>query len=155
MFGDRPSHDRTIMEMFRRRPSQHRLGAIVERCRRRLSALRNELVLLLSKEDPLWYHFGFNRPADGRVPSPVTDVTIASAGPGALQIRWEASTLADNYRVTCRIQGVDLNPVEVGLFTDPLAIVSELPIGATVEIQGAARNSAGETLPAEVQAVVA
>jgi hypothetical protein len=129
--------------------------AAIQKLRRRLSALRNELVLLLSKEDPRWYHFGFRRPADGRIPSPVTDVTIASAGPGALQIRWEASTLADNYRVTRRIEGIDLNPVEVGLFTDPLAIVSELPIGATVKIQVAARNSAGETLPAEVQAVVA
>jgi hypothetical protein len=82
-------------------------------------------------------------------------VAIASAGPGALQIRWEASALADNYRVTRRIQGVDLNPVEVGLFTDALAIVSELPTGAAVEIQVAARNSAGETLPAEAQAIVA
>jgi hypothetical protein len=128
--------------------------AAIRQLRRRLSALRNELTLLLSADDPRWYHFGFNRPADRRIPAPVTDVTVALAGPGALQIRWEPSSLADNYRVTRQIQGVDQEPVELGLFTDPLAIVSNLPAGATVTIQVTARSSAGETLPTEAQAIV-
>jgi hypothetical protein len=71
-----------------------------------------------------------------------------------VQVRWEPSSLADNYRVTRQIQGVDPEPVEVGLFADPLAIVTSLPSEATVTIQVSARNSAGETLPATVQAIV-
>jgi hypothetical protein len=122
--------------------------------RRRLSALRNELTLLLGNGDPRWYHFGFNRPDDGRIPAPITGVTVTPAGPGALQVRWDRSSVADNYRVTRQVHGVDQAPVEVGLFADPLAIVSDLPVGATVTIQVTARNSAGETLPAEAQAIV-
>jgi hypothetical protein len=128
--------------------------AAIQKLRRRLSALRNELTLLLSVDDPRWYHFGFNRPVDGRVPAIVRGVVAEPAGPGALQVRWEPSSLADNYRVTRRIQGVDPEPVEVGLFTDPLAIVSNLPVGATVKIQVTARNSAGETMPTEVQPII-
>jgi hypothetical protein len=122
--------------------------------RRRLSALRNELTMLIGVDDPRWYHFGFNRPVDGRIPEPVTGLTVAPVGPGALQVRWEPSSLADNYRVTRQIQGVDPEPVEVGLFADPLAIVTSLPFEATVTIQVSARNSAGETLPTTVQAIV-
>jgi hypothetical protein len=128
--------------------------AAVRQLRRRLSALRNELTLLIGVDDPRWYHFGFNRPVDGRIPEPVTGLTVAPAGPGAVQVRWEPSSLADNYRVTRQIQGVDPEPVEVGLFADPLAIVTSLPSEATVTIQVSARNSAGETLPATVQAIV-
>jgi hypothetical protein len=42
----------------------------VRKLRRRLSALRNELTLLLGVDDPRWYQFGFTRPADGRTPAP-------------------------------------------------------------------------------------
>jgi hypothetical protein len=126
----------------------------IRQLRRRLSGLRSELDLLLGDDDPRWYQFGFSRPADGRIPAPVFAVTAESAGPGALQVRWDRSALADNYRVSRRIQNVDLTPVEVGLFSDPLAIVSGLPTGATVIILVTARNSAGETLPTEVQAIV-
>jgi hypothetical protein len=126
----------------------------VRQLRRRLSALRNELTLLLGVDDPRWYQFGFSRPADGRIPAPVFAVNVEPAGHGALQVRWDRSALADNYRVLRKVQGVDQQPVEVGLFTDPLAIIGDLPTGATVTIQVSARNSAGETLPTGAQAVV-
>jgi hypothetical protein len=126
----------------------------VRKLRRRLSALRNELTLLLGDDDPRWYQFGFNRPADGRIPAIVEGVEITSSGAGTLQVRWEASSLAENYRVTRQVQGVDLRPVDVGLFSDLLAIVTGLPSGAKVIIRVSARNSAGETVPAEKSVIV-
>jgi hypothetical protein len=126
----------------------------VRKLRRRLTALRNELTLLLGVDDPRWYQFGFNRPADGRIPSNVEGLTVASTGAGTLQVRWEASSLAENYRVTRQVQGVDLQPVDVGLFSDLLAIVTGLPSGATVIIRVSARNNAGETVPAEKSIIV-
>jgi hypothetical protein len=126
----------------------------VRQLRRRLSALRNELTLLLGVDDPRWYQFGFTRPADGRIPAIVEGVEITSSGAGSLQVRWEASSLAENYRVTRQVQGVDLQPVDLGLFNDLLAIVTGLPSGARVIIRVSARNNAGETVPAEKSIIV-
>ena len=126
----------------------------MQKLRRRLSALRYELGLLLEDEDPRWYHFGFNRPVDGRIPAIVEGLVVQAAGPGALRVRWEPSALADNYRVMRLVRNVDPEPVEVGLFADPQTVISNLPSGATVTIQVSARNGAGETLPTEAQAVV-
>jgi hypothetical protein len=121
----------------------------IRKLRRRLSALRNELALLLTDDDPRWYQFGFNRPTDGRIPAIVEGVVITPADAGTLQVRWEASSLAENYRVTRQIQGVDLQPVDLGLFSDLLAIVTGLPSGVPVIIRVSARNNAGETVPTE------
>jgi hypothetical protein len=132
---------------------QERDGAM-QKLRRRLSALRYELGLLLEDEDPRWYHFGFNRPIDGRIPAIVEGLVVQTAGPGALRVRWEPSALADNYRVMRSVRNVDPEPVEVGLFADPQTVISNLPSGATVTILVSARNGAGETLPTEAQAVV-
>jgi hypothetical protein len=55
--------------------------------------------------------------------------------------------------VTRQIQGVDQQPVELGLFTDLIGIVTGPPTGTPVIIRFTARNSAGETLPTELQAV--
>jgi hypothetical protein len=121
----------------------------IQKLRRRLSALRYELELLIEDEDPRWYHFGFNRPIDGRIPSRVEGLIVEPIGSGAVQVRWERSSLAENYRVTRQIEAIDLEPVEVGLFADPLAIVPGLPSGGRVFIRVSARNNAGETVPAE------
>jgi hypothetical protein len=126
----------------------------IRKLRRRLSALRNELTLLLGVDDPRWYQFGFSRPADGRIPAIVEGVEITSSGAGTLLVRWEAASLAENYRVTRQIQGVDLQPVDVDLFSDLLAIVTGLPSGATVIIRVSARNGAGETVLAEKSIIV-
>jgi hypothetical protein len=121
----------------------------IRQLRRRLSGLRSELDLLFGEDDPRWYQFGFSRPAAGRIPAPVFAVNVEPAGPGALQVRWDRSALAENYRVTRQIEAIDSEPVEVGLFADPLAIITGLPSGARVIVRVTARNSAGETLPTE------
>jgi hypothetical protein len=126
----------------------------IRQLRRRLSGLRSELDLLLGDDDPRWYQFGFSRPADGRIPAPVFAVNVQPAGPGALNVRWDRSALADNYRVLRQVRSIDPQPIEVGLFADPLAVISNLPTGATVTILVSARNSAGETQPTEAEAVV-
>jgi hypothetical protein len=119
----------------------------IRQLRRRLSALRSELDLLLGDDDPRWYQFGFSRPSDGRIPAPVFGVNVSPAGPGALRVSWERSALADNYRVQRLVRNVDSQPIEVGLFTDPLTVISNLPSGSTVSVLVSARNGAGETIP--------
>jgi hypothetical protein len=126
----------------------------IRQLRRCLTALRNELALLLGNDDPRWYQFGFNRPADRRIPAIVEGVILTPAGAGTVQVQWQRSSLAENYRVTRQIEAIDPEPVEVGLFADPLAIITGLPSGARVIIRVSARNSAGETLPAAAQAVI-
>jgi hypothetical protein len=123
--------------------------------RRRLSAVRNELELLLAADDPRWLDFGFNRPADRRFPAQPGDVVVLPGLPGQFQVSWTASARAGNYRVTQAIVGaVPAETVEVGLFADTATNVSGLPSGATVIIGVSARNDVGETQPVLVSAVV-
>ena len=121
----------------------------VQKLYSRLSALQSELRSLFSPDDPRWFRFGFPRPADGRAPSPVLGLVLRVIGPGEVLAEWEPSALANNYRVTRRIVGVDTEPVFVGLVNDANATVRNLPTGTSVVIAVSARNEAGETLPTE------
>ena len=67
---------------------------------------------------------------------------------GEIIVEWEPSVGAANYRVSRQVLTVDAEPVEVGLFSDRMVIIGELPSGKTVRVTVTARNEAGETLPA-------
>jgi hypothetical protein len=122
--------------------------------RKRLSGLRAELAQLLSPTDQRWYQFGFQRPADGRVPEPVTELTLSTYGPGAISATWALSSLADNYRVSWRLASSSEAPTEVGLFTDRQCLISGLPSGQQVIVLVRARNNSGETEPTEAAIMV-
>jgi hypothetical protein len=114
--------------------------------RARLVGLRAELLQLLDSDDSLWRVFGFARPIDRRTPKPVSEVT-ARAGtiPGEIIVEWPAAVGAENYRVLRQVDTVDSEPIEVGIFTDRIAIIQDLPVGKAVTISVSARNPAGET----------
>jgi hypothetical protein len=123
--------------------------------RGRLGDLRGELSLVLEDDDARWYEFGFRRPIDGRLPSPVDGLVLRAGAHGEVIAEWLASTRVLNYRVTRTIVGVDSSPVEVGLFTDLTAVIRPLPSGATVRVNVSSRNSSGETAdPAQATIVV-
>ncbi len=117
--------------------------------RKRLSGLRGELEQRVSAEDGRWYDFGFRRPADGSIPSPVTGIVITPAGSGQLVVTWEPSARAENYRVTWKPNSSSDPAIDAGLFTDPQAVLSSVPSSVTITVTVSARNSSGETLPTE------
>jgi hypothetical protein len=122
----------------------------LRKLRRRLTALRQELDLLLDKDDNRWLEFGFSRPSDRRTPEPVRDLKVSPALPGQLQVRWSPSPRAINYRVSRQIVGVDAAPMEIGLFSDPATTIEDLPEGSMVTVSVSARNEAGERRAARV-----
>jgi hypothetical protein len=130
-------------------------SAALDQLRKRATALRKELSLLLEDDDALWYRFGFPRPVDGHVPAPVSDLVLRSVVHGEIIVEWERSALADNYRVSRQVQGVDPQPIALELVSDPLAIIRGLPSGSTVIVSVTARNSTGETQPVNASIVVA
>jgi hypothetical protein len=119
------------------------------RLRKRIVGLRGELGQVLEPDDMRWRAFGFARPIDRRIPKAVTELTVRRGTvAGEIIVEWAASSGAENYRVLRQVLTVDPDPVEVGLFTDGIAIISGLPGGKTVRVTVTARNEAGETLPA-------
>jgi hypothetical protein len=128
--------------------------ASFDQLRRRLSLLRGELEGILSDDDGRWYQFGFKRPADGRMPEPVTDLVVAPYGPGTISAAWGLSSLAENYRVSWRLSGSAAEPTEVGLFTDRQCLITALPSGQGVIVGVTARNVSGETAPTEAAITV-
>ncbi len=118
--------------------------------RQRLSGLRAELEQLLDDDSGMWYEFGFKRPADGRKPAPVEEVTVTVVAAGTALVKWEPAPLAEDYRVTWKPGEGDAAPVtDRGLLVDPQAILMDLPIGVPIVIAISARNSSGETKPIE------
>jgi hypothetical protein len=124
--------------------------------RARLVGLRSELEQLLDDDDHRWRRFGFSRPIDRRIPAVVTGLTLRPGGiPGEVIVEWQPSVGGESYRVLRLVQTVDATPLEVGLFTDPAAIIDDLPSGKTVVVSVSARNEAGETLPTSASILVA
>jgi hypothetical protein len=120
--------------------------AAFKRLRERLVGLRAELLQLLDSDDMRWRTFGFARPIDRRSPKPVSDVTLRPGSmPGEVIVQWAAAVGAENYRVLRQVDTVDPEPVEVGIFTDRVAIMRDLPGGRRVVVSVTARNPAGET----------
>jgi hypothetical protein len=127
-----------------------------KRLRDRIVGLRNELDQLLESDDMRWRTFGFARPIDRRIPKVVTGLTVRpGAVAGEIIVQWDPAIGAENYRVLRQVQTVDVEPVEVGLFSDRTVIISGLPSGKTVIVSVTARNPAGETLPVNSTIVVA
>ena len=115
--------------------------------RARLTGLRGELSQLpLPDDSPLWYAFGFNRPADPATPG-VPDnlvLTAGAAGTGTLIIDWAASRRANNYRVKILVAG-EPQPRLFGLFTDDQTTITALPLGAVLTVTVIAHNEAGDS----------
>jgi hypothetical protein len=130
--------------------------AALKKLRKRLSGLRAELAQLLEPEDGRWYKFGFRRPADGRQPVPVAEITLTPAGPGTVLVAWPTSARAESYRVTWKLESAAENePTTDGcLSADEQCALTALPSGETIVVAVSARNSAGETSAIEASIVV-
>ena len=123
--------------------------ASFKKLRGRLSGLRGELEQLLEDNDGRWYEFGFQRPADGSKPGPVTGLVLLPVGSGTVIATWEASARALDYRVTWKPTASSDPATEVGLIAETQATLTSLPAGVPVTVAVSARNSSGETAPTE------
>lgn len=111
----------------------------------RLSGLRAELGQLLEDDDPLWYAFGFDRPADGQQPGPVSDLVLTAGGPGIVLANWDDARRAERYRVIKQVVGVDPAPVIVtGTLYENELTLQGLPSGKAVKITVLAVNASGD-----------
>jgi hypothetical protein len=120
----------------------------------RLCGLRGELDQLLEDDDGRWYQFGFHRPADGKIPVPVTGLTLNPGGAGIVLVSWASSPLATNYRVTWKPSSSSDPVIDAGLFPGTECVLTDLPSTVPIIVAVSARNGAGETTQTEVSIVV-
>ena len=128
--------------------------AAFRQLRKRLSGLRAELAQLLSPTDDRWNAFGFRRPADGKVPTPVKDLTLVPGAAGQVIAEWSPSSYAENYRVKWKVLDASGEAVMAGLTADTQLALMDLPSGATIVVAVSARNHSGETAACEAQIAV-
>jgi hypothetical protein len=119
--------------------------AAQQKLSKRMSGLLAELGQLLEDEDPLWYAFGFDRPADGQQPGPVQELVLTAGGPGIVLANWDDARRAERYRVLKQVVGTDPQPVLVtGTLYENELTLQGLPSGQTVKITVLAVNAAGD-----------
>lgn len=119
--------------------------------RKRLSGLRAELEQLLEDDSGTWYEFGFKRPADGRMPEPLDEVTATEVASGTVQVTWSPTIRAEGYRLTVRLAESDAPPIEDVIVADHSRVIPGLPNGAPLIIAVSARNRSGETRATQVE----
>jgi hypothetical protein len=128
--------------------------AAFQRLRKRLSSLRAELEQLLSKEDGRWEKFGFRRPAEGRMPAPVAEVTATPASPTTVLVTWPAASLAEKYRVAWWPSDQPDAVVEAALTADTQWALTGLSPGVPIVVGVSARNRSGETARTEAMVML-
>ena len=115
--------------------------------RARLIGLRGELTQIpLPDDSPLWYAFGFNRPADPATPG-IPDqlvLTAGAAGTGTVIADWATSRRATGYRVKIQVTG-EAQPRLLGIFADDQTTVTGLPVGKLLTVTIIAHNEAGDS----------
>jgi len=122
---------------------------------KRMVGLRAELEQLLADDDPRWYAFGFNRPADPEQPETPDNLVLTGLDPGIVFANWDDARRARWYRVFKQVVGVDPEPVEaLTQIEESEALVQGLPSGATVKIHIVAYNAAGDSAPSATQQIV-
>lgn len=118
--------------------------------KKRLRALIDELTLLLDKNDPRWYAFGFVPPGADQTPDQVEGVEV-QLGPGnTLLVVWLATALADLYHIEIQVVGVDADFHRVATVPDTNTTLPAQPAGATVRVRVLAVNGSLEGPPSDV-----
>lgn len=123
--------------------------------RARLIGLRGELEQLpLPDDSPLWYAFGFNRPADPATPGVPDQLVLTAGAPGSgiVIADWAPARRATSYRVKIMVES-ETEPRFFGLFTDDQTAIAGLPLAMLLTVSVIAHNEAGdsaESVPASV-----
>ena len=113
-----------------------------------------ELEQLLSDEDPKWYDFGLNRPADPSTPGVPGDVTATAIGGRRVLVQVGFSRRANSFNYYKQVVGTDAEPVKVINTGGTQHTIEGLPLAATVKITVTGVNDAGEGVPSDPVSVV-
>jgi hypothetical protein len=109
---------------------------------------------LLGDDDPEWYDFGLNRPADPSTPGVPGDVTAVAIGGARVLAQAGFSRRANSLNFYKKVAGVDAEPVKVTNTEGNQFTIEGLPVGATVEITVTGVNDAGEGVASDPVSVV-
>jgi hypothetical protein len=112
----------------------------------------DEIGECLSPDDPRWYDFGLNRPADGDQPGIPMQVTVSALGGGRVLAQTAGARRASSFNFYKKVTGTD--PVKAVNQEGTTYVFEALPVGATVEITIRAVNQAGEGHPSDPASVV-
>jgi hypothetical protein len=122
--------------------------------RNRFRGTINELEQKLSDEDPKWYDFGLNRPADPATPGQPSNVHATALGAARVLIQIDGARRANSFNYYKQVIGIDPEPVKILNTQGTQHTLENLPVGATVQITVTGVNDAGEGQPSEVVSVV-
>ena len=98
----------------------------------------------ISDDDPRWYDFGLNRPADGAQPGLPMHVVASAIGSGRVLVQLAGARRANSFNYYRQITGTDQKPVKVQNTPGTQLVIDSLPTGATVQVTVTAVNDAGE-----------
>jgi hypothetical protein len=127
----------------------------LQRLRRLLMGLVDELELRLADDDPRWEIFGLNIPANPRTPDPAQDLALTAVGLGRVLAEWEPGTRSNNDRILIQIVGVDEDFREYGKSGgDGEELLKNLPSGATLRVKIIAMNGSLEATTGPVAEIV-
>ena len=107
----------------------------------------DEIGECISDDDPRWYDFGLNRPADGAQPGLPMHVVASAIGSGRVLVQLAGARRANSFNYYRQITGTDPKPVKVQNTPGTQLVIDSLPAGATVQITVTAVNDAGEGQP--------
>ena len=122
--------------------------------RKRYRGTVDELIQILSDEDPRWYDFGLNRPADPAQPGVPTNVHGTALGGARALIQIDGARRANSFNYYKQVVGVDAQPVKLLNDEGTQHTFENLPVGATVIFTVTGVNGAGEGQPSEPVALV-
>lgn len=98
----------------------------------------------LGDDDPRWYDFGLNRPADPATPGQPSNVVVSGAGATNVLVIIDGARRANSFNYYKQVMGTDPEPVKVNNVQETQYTVQGLPSGATVQITVTGVNDAGE-----------
>lgn len=113
-----------------------------------------ELEQLLGDDDPKWYDFGLNRPADSSLPDVPSNVVATAIGGGRVLVQIDGARRANSFSYYRKIAEVDEEPVKVTNTEGNQYTMEGLPAGKSVEVTVTGVNDAGEGPPSEPVSVV-
>ena len=122
--------------------------------RRRFRGTVEELGQVLADEDPKWYDFGLNRPADPSTPGVPSNVVATPLGGRRVLVQIDFARRANSYNYYKQVTGTDAAPVKVINTQGTQHTLENLPLGATVALTVAGVNDAGEGVPSDPVSVV-
>ena len=114
----------------------------------------HELEQRLGPEDPKWYDFGLNRPADPAQPGQPANVHATALGAGRVLVQLDGARRANSFNYYQQVTGTDPEPVKLLNTEGTQQTFENLPVGATIEFTVTGVNDAGEGPASEAVSVV-